>query len=138
MVDLKRLIIKHEGLRLYPYVDTVGKITIGVGRNLTDRGITEAEAMVLFENDLKIAEGAAKQCAKDYGIDFDSLPENIKCVLIDMAFNMGYFRLKSFKRMFSCVKREDYRGMAEEMMDSLWAKQVGKRAEELRDLVLSP
>ena len=31
----------NEGLRSKPYVDTVGKVTIGVGRNLTDRGLSE-------------------------------------------------------------------------------------------------
>src|SRR4051812_27390106 len=32
-------LIIDEGLKLSPYTDTVGKLTIGVGRNLTDVGI---------------------------------------------------------------------------------------------------
>ena len=44
MKTIEEQLILHEGLRLKPYRDTVGKLTIGVGRNLDDVGITRAEA----------------------------------------------------------------------------------------------
>ncbi len=50
-----RLIRHHEGVRTHPYVDTVGKLTIGVGRNLTDRGLGVDEINLLFETDFDIA-----------------------------------------------------------------------------------
>ena len=42
-------LVRDEGLRLRPYADTVGKTTIGVGRNLTDVGISHDEALALLE-----------------------------------------------------------------------------------------
>ena len=44
---------KHEGLRLYPYNCSEGKLTLGIGRNLDDRGITEEEALYLLNNDIE-------------------------------------------------------------------------------------
>lgn len=49
---LKDMLIRHEGLKLKPYRDTVGKLTIGAGRNLNDLGISEREAMFLLDNDI--------------------------------------------------------------------------------------
>ena len=50
--DLRSMLVLHEGLRLRPYKCTAGKMTIGVGRNLDDNGITQAEAFALLENDI--------------------------------------------------------------------------------------
>jgi len=44
-------ITTHEGLRLKPYHCPAGKLTIGIGRNLEDKGITEKEALMLLENE---------------------------------------------------------------------------------------
>ena len=52
MTELERLLIYHEGLRLGVYRCPAGKLTIGVGRNLEDRGITEEEAYYLLRNDI--------------------------------------------------------------------------------------
>ena len=51
---LKDMLIRHEGLKLKPYLCTAGKLTIGVGRNIQDRGITYQEAMMLLENDIRL------------------------------------------------------------------------------------
>ena len=40
---LHALLEGHEGRRAFPYRDSVGKLTIGVGRNLSDRGLSEGE-----------------------------------------------------------------------------------------------
>lgn len=45
-------LVRDEGLRLHPYIDSVGKLTIGVGRNLTDMGISQAETEMLLSNDI--------------------------------------------------------------------------------------
>ena len=52
IADLKEMLIKNEGMKLHPYQCTSDKTTIGVGRNLTDNGITSAEAEVLLANDM--------------------------------------------------------------------------------------
>ena len=54
LADLRDQLIIDEGLRLRPYRDSVGKLTIGVGRNLDDVGISNDEAMVLLDHDIEI------------------------------------------------------------------------------------
>lgn len=46
------MLIRHDGLRLKPYRDTRNKLTIGVGRNLDDVGITREEALMLPNNEI--------------------------------------------------------------------------------------
>lgn len=126
---LKLLLLKHEGLRLKPYKDSVGKLTIGVGRNLEDIGISETEAIFLLENDIRRAYGGIKTIISAFILLNDVRQE----VLINMCFNLGVNRLKQFKRMIAAIKVFNFETASIEMLDSLWAKQVGKRAKELAE-----
>ena len=58
-MTLKDQLIKHEGLRKKVYTCPAGKLTIGVGRNLEDRGITEEEALLMLDNDIAQVKGEA-------------------------------------------------------------------------------
>lgn len=120
--QLRAILIEDEDLRLHPYVDTVGKITIGVGRNLNDRGITNAEALYLLENDIQYFQEKLKEYPW-----FDSLNDPRKIVLISMCFNLGLKGLLSFKKMIAALKAKDYEKAYREMLDSKWAIQVGDR-----------
>jgi len=133
---IKKMLIRHEGLWLKPYYDSIGKLTIGVGRNLTDIGISKDEAMYMLENDIRRAVRTVSDCCLGYGIKATDLPQDVQLVLTDMAFNMGY-SLQSFRKMFACIKEGDYKGAARELLDSRYAKQVGKRAEELAEMLKS-
>ena len=120
-------LIKHEGLRLKPYHCPAGKLTIGIGRNLEDKGITEKEAVMLFENDIQ-------ECIQDLGTlfqKFDQLPESVQRVLVDMRFNLGPNRFRHFKKMIAAVKNQDFIQAAAEMKDSRWYSQVGQRSRTL-------
>jgi lysozyme len=128
---LKGLLIKHEGLKLKPYYDTVGKLTIGVGRNLDDVGISEHEAMVMLENDIGIAESKADQVFPW----FRKLNPARKDVIISMIFNLGLSGFINFKKMIKSLEQLDYNQASIEMIDSLWAKQVGNRAVELSNMM---
>jgi lysozyme len=133
MTDATKMLIKHEGFRLYPYVDTVGKVTIGIGRNLTDMGISEEEAYYFLWNDLNQAE---REISNNLGHVFYTLPKAKQGVLINMCFNLGIKRFMGFKKMIAALKEKDYKKAAEEMIDSKWATQVGNRAIELRDIMI--
>ena len=115
-----------EGLRLKPYRCTAGKLSIGYGRNLDDVGITKDEAELLLKNDLEKAEKEAEKFPV-----YSKLNQARKDVLIEMVFNMGYSRLSGFKKMFEALEKGDYDEAANQMLDSAWHKQVGKRAERL-------
>ncbi|CAM3873638.1 Phage lysozyme [Vibrio aerogenes CECT 7868] len=127
----RELLIRHEGLRLQPYRCTAGKLTIGVGRNLDDAGISEAEAMLLLEHDLQ----SVYQQVNDALPWCQALPECQQIVLMNMAFNLGMGGLLKFKRMLAALEAGDTAQAATEMRDSRWAAQVGKRAEDLIQLL---
>jgi len=120
-------LIRDEGLRLKPYKDTVGKLTIGIGRNLDDRGITEEEARILLGNDIKECETQV-QNRLPWAFEMD-YPRY--AVLINMAFNLGINGLLGFKNALVAMRAENWSVAAEEMLDSKWARQVGDRANRL-------
>ena len=117
----------HEGERLKPYRCTAGKLTIGVGRNLEDRGITREEASYLLANDIAAEERELLR-ALPWVANLDEVRQR---VLLDMAFNMGVVGLLAFKRTLATIQAGDYQRAAAMMLDSKWAGQVGQRAERL-------
>lgn len=126
-LDIVDQLIRDEGLKLKPYRDTIGKLTIGVGRNLDDKGITEGEALVLLVNDIHQVE-AALRAALPWTSELD--PTRL-AVLLNMGFNMGVGKLLKFPRFLAFLKSREYAGAAREMLDSKWAPQVGVRARRL-------
>jgi len=123
----KKLLRLHEGESLHPYRCTSGKLTIGVGRNLEDRGITKQESAYLLDNDIR------QVCAelRKHLPWFGDLGAARQAVLIDMAFNLGIAGLLSFKRTLEHIRFAEYKQAAVEMIDSVWANQVGERARRL-------
>jgi lysozyme len=118
---------QDEGIRAKPYKDSVGKLTIGIGRNLDDVGLSPYEINILLESDLIRAEDAAMKCFDN----FASLSDARKAVLMNMAFNLGQPRLSEFKKLKSAVEANDWDWAAKEMLSSKWSEQVGMRAQRL-------
>lgn len=127
MKDIYEQLILHEGLTTKPYVDTVGKITIGVGHNLSDNGITKRQAMQWLEEDVALATWELKRSCR-WVKDLSPMRER---VLIDMAFNLGIHRLLKFVDTLGAVRASRYPKAAKTMLASRWAKQVGNRARRL-------
>lgn len=128
--DLEKLraqLIDHEGMRLRPYRDTAGKLTIGSGRNLDDRGITEEEAMYLLDNDIAMVREQLEE-RFPWFLDLDEVRQR---VLSDMCFNLGITGLVGFKNMLKAVKDKHYAQAAKHMRASVWATQVKSRAVRL-------
>lgn len=111
---------------MHPYTDTVGKLTIGYGRNLDDNGISPQEADYLFDNDYARVEQELNQCSWYVG-----QPEGVQAALMNMCFNMGLPRLKGFKRMIAALHANNRTLAAIEALDSKWAQQVGQRAKDV-------
>lgn len=125
-MTLTDLITKHEGKRLKPYTDTVGKLTIGVGRNLTDIGISDDECLLLLQHDIY----RATEHLRTYPW-FDRLNDARRAACTDLMFNVGPARFGGFKKMSAALDAGDWAEAARQLMDSIYAKQVGKRAIEL-------
>lgn len=112
-----------EGRRAFPYEDTVDKLTIGVGRNLTDRGLSDDEINYLKENDMALAVQGAMTLPY-----FRDLDEVRQVVVADMVFNLGLRRWKGFVRANEALAERDYERAADEMVDSKWYRQTKRRA----------
>jgi lysozyme len=120
-------LLRDEGMRLKPYEDTAGKVTIGVGRNLTDVGITADEAMVLLSNDLENT--TRRLCAVLPWAAALQTSDPIRfAALLNMAFNIGVGGLLHFQNMLSFVKAGAWVSAADEMLRSKWSTDVGHRA----------
>lgn len=137
---LIRRLVKHESLRTKVYDDATGKPlkpgdtlignpTIGIGRELASRGLSEDEAVILCGNDVLEAErGLDALCAW-----WRQLDETRQQVLAEMAFNLGAPRLMGFVKFLAALKAHDFETAAIEMLSSRWAQQVGDRAKTLAD-----
>lgn len=123
----------HEGERLKPYRCTAGKLTIGVGRNLEDRGITAEESAYLLGNDIDRFTTELLR-ALPWVAQLDEVRQR---VLLDMAFNLGLAGLLGFKNTLATIKAGDYQKAAAMMLDSKWAGQVGQRAERLSRMMFT-
>ncbi|MCF6202025.1 MAG: glycoside hydrolase family protein [Hydrogenimonas sp.] len=126
--DIVSNIKKYEGFRGMPYDDSLGFPTIGYGTKLP---IDKDEAELLLKKRLN---DVRRELESRVDFFYD-LPEEIQAVLLDMAYNMGVPRLFTFKKMWEAVRDRDWERMADEMVDSLWYRQVGRRAEELAGVV---
>lgn len=129
---VKAMLIRHEGMRLKPYRDTAGKLTIGVGRNLDDVGISESEAYAMLDVDV----GKAFWACHDFPW-WSKLDPVRQDVLAMMVFNMGIAKVKKFYGMLAALEKGDYAKASDEMLHSLWASQVGRRAIDLAQIMNS-
>lgn len=121
----------HEGVETKPYKCTAGYLTIGVGRNIEERGLSDDEIDYILGNDVDIA---TSELASTFAW-FSGLDDVRMRVVVDMVFNLGMPRFKQFQNMIAAIEAEDWSEAAAQMMDSRWAKQVGQRAERLRDMM---
>lgn len=129
-----KMLIAHEGIRLQPYRCTSGKLTIGVGRNLDDVGITPSEAMSLLQNDIRRVISELEENLPFW----DDLTLKRKEALIDMCFNLGLTRFMGFKKMLKALEIRDWKEAKKQALDSRWAKQVGQRAIDIADMICQP
>lgn len=119
LAALRNQLIAHEGLRLRPYTDTVGKLTIGVGRNLTDKGLSQPEVMQLLDHDIEEVMADLRSFGWFLKLDADR-----RLALCDLRFNLGPHRFRLFVRMLSAIERGDFSKAADELLLSAWATQV--------------
>lgn len=128
---------KHEGYKDHVYLDSQNNLTCGYGHHLWPGSpITKEIAEIFLRQDI-----ANAVC--DYRILMDSFDVPVvrvlnierRRVIVEMIFNMNIQKVLGFKKMWSCIKKRDFKGAAREMLDSRWSQQVGRRAEFLADIM---
>lgn len=128
-----------EGVEYKVYADHLGLHTFGVGHLIVEGDpewgsefgtpVSEERVWECFEKDL---DTAISECHVLYGEeDFDTFPEEVQQVVVNMMFNMGRPRLSGFKKFNAALLEGDWAKAAVEGRDSRWHKQVPNRAERL-------
>lgn len=129
--QLRKDLRRDEGLRLKPYLDTADKWTIGYGRNLSDRGISKDEAEFLLAEDVKLVL-ADIRATFPWVLDET---QNRQRAFANLLFNLGQSRLLTFKNTLANWAAGRHQRAADGIRASLYAKQVGARAERIAQLV---
>lgn len=149
MLDMAEMITRlklHEGCSLTPYKCPAGKLTIGIGRNVEDNPLTAEELRVVGDWKHGITREAAhylcrndiERCIADlkkYLKWFEGLDKERKYALIDLCFNLGINKLLTFKKTLASIACGNYRTAAEQLLQSKYASQVGKRAKRIAILI---
>lgn len=138
---IKEDIERHEGNVPYVYLDHLGYKTMGIGHLIRQsepeyllkvgQGVSKEAIDEYFNNDLRIAIDDAQRI---FG-DLNEHPQDVIRVLVNMSFNLGYPRLNKFVKMKEAVAQKNYLRAADEMKDSRWYTQVGRRGPELFELM---
>jgi lysozyme len=142
MSALAELLTREEGVRLTVYDDATGKAilpgtkvvghpTIGIGRALDRKGLTQDEVQHLLANDL-VEVQAQVAMALPWST---ALTNNRRMVLEAMAFQMGITGLLGFKNTLAMIQRGDYEAAAAGMLNSLWARQTPARAARMAEMM---
>ena len=139
--QLRETLKVDEGIKYEIYKDHLGYPTFGIGHLIVESdeeygqsvgtGVHLDRVNEAFDEDVSVMIDEAKKLFPD----LEDLPEEAQQVIVNMTFNMGRPRLSKFKKFIAGVNAGDWEKAAVEMMDSRWAKQVGSRAERLRNRI---
>jgi lysozyme len=129
---LQASIMAHEGLRLKAYIDTAGKTTIGYGRNISDDGISQSEAVLLLANDMQSCIAQAEGEPWWPVVVNDDVRSR---AMVELVFNLGIGKLRGFVNALSALGGGDFEGAAAGFLDSEWAREVGNRAAVLTEMI---
>ncbi len=119
-----KMLLKHEGMRTFPYKCSENKLTIGIGRNLESNGISEDEAMYLLNNDIK---RTIEDLDKNYGA-WITFPVEARMVCIDLVFNLGITGFMKFKKTRQLMELGMWLEASEELLDSKYHIQLPSRS----------
>ncbi len=119
---LERSLRRHEGAIRKPYRDTAGCWTIGVGRNLTDKGLRDEEIAYLLVNDMREAEQDVTRTWPWVA----QLDGPRQAVLYELCFNLGLTRLRKFEPTMLVISARRFAEAADRLLRTKWADDVGK------------
>jgi lysozyme len=132
-VKLRNLLISHESYSQFNFTDSEGNTKVGIGRNLTDRGISHTEAVTLLDNDIYYFFSKLRH----YLEDFHFLDSNRQFALIGMCFNLGIKGLLGLDELVYSINNRDWIKAHKDILDSKWADQAGEKAIQLANIILT-
>jgi lysozyme len=128
----KKMLIKDEGLRHKLYKCPAGKLTIGVGRNIEDRGVSDETISQMLQEDIGLCLEVAY---KIFGAEFNQFSENRQLGIINMIFNLGELRFSKFTNTIAAMKLNNWSEAVKNAKNSLWYQQIGERGNRVLELL---
>ena len=135
---LKKRIRDHEGFRDTPYLDSLGKATIGYGHLITDEDEFEEgkqypkeQLLKLFDKDFEKAEMGADQLVGS----IQELHIEAKNVITERVIQLGTQGVRNFRNMIAALQDREYQRASAEMLDSRWHAQTTNRCESLAKIM---
>ena len=125
--------MEEEGLKLFPYRCTANKLTLGVGRNIEDRGISDITAIQMLEEDIALCVNELERNISWWS----EVPDGLQEVLIDLCFNMGISKLMLFTKTLQYLGSGEMVKAADELLNSRYATMVPNRAKRNADIIRS-
>ena len=153
----KQMIMKHEGKVNYPYKDSLGLWTIGVGhliqpgsgktlpteyaaykdnggpydkKNNKTPAMSDEQVQKLFDEDFQHHKEMAMKTP-----GWDLANETGQAAMIDLAFNMGGKWYKKWPNTAKSLAAGDFEKAADGLKDSKWYVQVKGRAETIVGMI---
>tara|TARA_Y100001938_G_scaffold150173_1_gene239938 strand:- start:1045 stop:1467 length:423 start_codon:yes stop_codon:yes gene_type:complete len=135
--NLKEMISKHEGFEPRVYKCPNGYDTIGYGFAIKDLFMDKEVADLILDKKIR-GILASIEANEDWDTWFWDKPKNVKEVLINMIFQIGFTGVRKFKKTIQYIKDDNFLMAGEEMLDSKWARSDSpNRAKELSDIIKS-
>ena len=131
MKDLLEKIKHHEGFVEHVYDDSLGIPTIGYGFAIKDLILDEDIAEEILIRKLE----KLKRNANSRFQWLEDMPQEVQAVILNMCYQLGVTGVSKFRKAISALQEGDWDEAANEMLDSLWARQTPNRATELSDIV---
>lgn len=141
ITQLREQLKIDEGVKYEIYKDHLGYDTFGIGHLVVKEDVEFGQPVGTKINENRVNEVFEKDVqkmikeAKILFPNFDNLPEEAQQVIVNMTFNMGRPRLSNFKKFIAYINESKWEEASKEMLNSAWAKQVGKRAQRLSDRI---
>ena len=131
MQDLLESIKKHEGFVEHVYDDSLGIPTIGYGFAIKDLVLDEDIAEDILIRKLE----RLKRNANSRFRWLEDMPVVVQEVILNMCYQLGVTGVSKFRKAISALQEGEWDEAANEMLDSLWARQTPNRATELSNIV---
>ena len=124
----RQMLARDEGYKLNLYRCPAGKLTVGIGHNIEDRGLTSTVIDLIFEEDLA---DAVKSASHIFGEVFDSFSTIRKLAIVNLIFNLGETKFREFEKTIAFIRAGRWKEASIELLDSRYARQVGIRANRI-------
>ena len=133
MKDIIEQLKIHEGYKPKVYKCTAGVDTIGIGFAIKDLELSEDVCELILKEKLQ----ALEERFEDKFDWFKTSPVEVRNVMLNMAYQLGFRGFCKFKKTLSYLKNAEWESASKEMLDSKWAKQTPNRANELSEIIKS-